>query len=121
MSRPMHVTGPLRERSPDRSVFTDPEDVKAILAVLDGDDCRAILEATDEEPMTATELSDALDLPLSTTYRKLEELTDAGFVDGGPRLDGTGTHATEYRNVLEDVSVSVDADRGTTVRVATRE
>jgi len=113
--------GPLRERSPDRSMVTDPDDVQAVLAVLDDGDCRAILEATDEEPMTASELSDALDLPLSTAYRKLEELADVGFVDGGPRLDGSGTHATEYRKVLADVSVSVSAERGTAVRVTTRE
>ncbi|RQG88895.1 ArsR family transcriptional regulator [Natrarchaeobius halalkaliphilus] len=84
-----------------------PIDPLAVLGALDDDACRAILEATSDESLTATELSDRCDIPASTAYRKVEKLADAGLVEERVRINTSGKHATEYRKSFDDVVVSV--------------
>ncbi|QLK25156.1 helix-turn-helix domain-containing protein [Natrinema zhouii] len=85
----------------------DPVDPQAVLAALDDDACRAILEATTEESLTATEVSEECDIPMSTAYRKVELLTEAELVEERVRINTSGKHATEYRTSFDDVLVSV--------------
>lgn len=80
---------------------------QTVFDVLDDSDCRAILEATSDEPLSAKEVSEACDLPLSSTYRKLEMLTDAGMVEELTRVRQSGKHASEYARLVDDVTVSV--------------
>ncbi|EMA31083.1 helix-turn-helix domain-containing protein [Halobiforma nitratireducens] len=96
-----------------RGWLTEEEtvDTDAVLSALDDDACRAILEATSEEALTATELSEQCDIPTSTAYRKVEKLTDAGLVTEQVRINTSGKHATEYRTCFDDVVVSL-ADGG---------
>nr|WP_254525470.1 helix-turn-helix domain-containing protein [Natrinema caseinilyticum] len=85
----------------------DPVDPQAVLAALDDDACRSILEATSEESLTATELSERCEIPMSTAYRKVEMLTEADLVTEQVRINTSGKHATEYRKNFDDVLVSV--------------
>ncbi|PGF15344.1 transcriptional regulator [Natrinema sp. CBA1119] len=85
----------------------DAVDPQTVIAALDDDDCRAILEATDEDSLTATELSEQCDIPMSTTYRKVEMLTEADLVDERVRINTSGKHATEYCKSFDNVLVSV--------------
>ncbi|MFA9414956.1 helix-turn-helix domain-containing protein [Natrinema sp. HArc-T2] len=94
----------------------DPVDPQAVLAALDDDACRAILEATAETALTATELSEECDIPMSTAYRKVEMLTEAELVTEQVRINTSGKHATEYRKNFDDVLVSV-ADGGVEVEL----
>ena len=64
----------------------DTADTSTLLAALEDEDCRAILEETDPEALSASELSEACDLPLSTTYRKVDKLTEAGLLEEQIRL-----------------------------------
>lgn len=58
----------------------DTEDaVQTVLDAFEDADCRAILDRTSDESLTASEVATACDLPLSTTYRKLELLTMRGY------------------------------------------
>ncbi|WP_126662739.1 ArsR/SmtB family transcription factor [Haloterrigena salifodinae] len=86
----------------------DSIDAGAVLGALDDDACRAILEATSEESLTATELSEQCDIPMSTAYRKVEKLTEAELVEERVRINTSGKHATEYRKSFDDVHVSID-------------
>ncbi|WP_226005490.1 winged helix-turn-helix domain-containing protein [Natrinema salinisoli] len=86
----------------------DQTDPQAVLTALDDDACRAILEATTEESLTATEVSEQCDIPMSTAYRKVELLTEADLVEEQVRINTSGKHATEYRKCFDDVLVSID-------------
>ncbi|WP_254531009.1 winged helix-turn-helix domain-containing protein [Natrinema gelatinilyticum] len=62
--------------------FSSSDDVPAfecVIAALDDGACREIV-AVLEEPMTVHEIAEATDRPLSTTYRKLDSLSEAGLV-----------------------------------------
>lgn len=84
--------------------------VETVLGALEDGDCRAILEVTSEDSLTAGEVSDSLDLPLSTAYRKLDTLTEAGLLDEEIRLSRSGKHTSEYVRAVEDVEISMDPD-----------
>lgn len=96
-------------------------DSESVLAALDDPDCRALLEATTDEALTAQELVDRCDVPRSTTYRKVEQLTEAGLLEEGVRLRKDGKHASEYRCAFEDVTISLSGSDGVEVGVSQAE
>lgn len=88
---------------------TEP-DAGGVLEALDDADCRRILEATSEGARTASELSETCDLPLSTTYRKIDRLTDTRLLRESIRIHRSGKHVNEYARNVEDVVISVADD-----------
>jgi len=90
----------------------DPDDVDldSVLDALNDDDCRRIVKAL-SEPMTAEELSDATGVPLSTTYRKLDRLTEAGLLEEGVEIRKDGQHVSRYILVFDEVSISLSENR----------
>ena len=102
----------LYEPTEDRSRLADCE---TVLAALEDPDCRALLEATTDEALTASELTARCDVPRSTTYRKLEQLTDAGLLEERVRLSADGKHASEYRRAVDDVTISLGDPDGVTI------
>ena len=87
----------------------DP-DLQPVLDALGDPDCRGILRTIGEDAKTALECSEAYDLPLSTTYRKLERLAEADLLVEEIRIRADGKHASEYRRGFDSVCVSVGTD-----------
>jgi DNA-binding transcriptional ArsR family regulator len=110
----MSQTPRARPKSPGstdtETKVSEASEVEALLGALEDEDCRAILEATDEDSLTANELSEACDLPLSTAYRKLDKLTETGLLDEQLRLSSNGKHTSEYVRSVDDVHVSIESD-----------
>ncbi|WP_122089560.1 helix-turn-helix domain-containing protein [Halalkalicoccus subterraneus] len=88
---------------------TEPE-LTTVLEALCDDDCREIAE-TVESAMTASELSEACDVPLSTTYRKLDTMTEATLLEESIEIRADGRHTSRYRLAFEEVLLSIDEDR----------
>ncbi|WP_226013200.1 winged helix-turn-helix domain-containing protein [Halomicrobium salinisoli] len=104
-----------------RDPFADDDSpaLEDVLDALDDDDCRAIVSVLDE-PMTASEISDESGVPLSTTYRKLEQLTEASLLYEGVELRPDGQHASRYAISFEDVVISLDDERAFEVEISRR-
>ena len=85
-------------------------DKEAVLGALADPGCRCILRAIGPSALTASECSAACDLPLSTTYRKLERLAEAGLLEEQLRLRRDGKHASQYRRRFDGVQVALDED-----------
>jgi DNA-binding transcriptional ArsR family regulator len=77
------------------------------MGALEDPDCRAILEVTSEQPLTASELCDRCGLSSSTAYRKLDELTDTGLLEESIRLSQSGTHTSEYSLAVSDLEIDL--------------
>lgn len=122
MSRaPQRPNEPGHNTTIDGSVVAQTEAaIQDILDALDDPDCRVILDATSDQALTASELSETCDLPLSTAYRKVDVLTEAGLLDERVRLSSSGSHTSEYARLVEDVHVSMDED-GLSLTVSRRE
>jgi DNA-binding transcriptional ArsR family regulator len=95
---------------------TDDEaaDATPICETLGDADCRTIAARLDE-PLTASEVSEQCDVPLSTTYRKLDRLTEVGLVAEGTRIDD-GHHASVYRPAFDAVTIE-RAEEGLTAEI----
>lgn len=93
-----------RLRQQEGSVSDDP-DVETVVELLDDEYARAILTATSEEPMTATQLGDRCDASLSTVYRRTERLVAAGLIDERTRPRADGHHDTVYYATLDRFEV----------------
>lgn len=105
----MKLTRPsARQTAENRAV--DSSNLGAVLGALEDSDCRQLLAATVDEARSATELSEQCDLPLSTTYRKVEKLTDAGLLAEQIRVCSSGKHTSEYTCTVGAVHLSVESD-----------
>lgn len=95
-----------------RDPFAESEgpDLDALLDALSDPDCRTLIGAIDE-PMTANELSESCEIPQSTTYRKLDQLSDATLLEELTEIRSDGRHTTRYAIAFEDVEVSLTDDR----------
>lgn len=96
-------------RHPSRE--EDPPSVDDVLDALADDAARRIVAAL-SEPKTASDLSEECDIPLSTTYRKLEKLTDASLLEESTDIRRDGQHTTRYSVSFETVTVSIDEANG---------
>lgn len=92
-------------RDPSRE--EDPPSVDDVLDALADDAARRIVTAL-TEPKTASDLSEECDIPLSTTYRKLEKLTDASLLRESTDIRRDGQHTTRYSVSFDSVTVSLD-------------
>jgi DNA-binding transcriptional ArsR family regulator len=92
-------------RDPSRE--EDPPSVDEVLDALADDAARRIVMAL-TEPKTASDLSEECDIPLSTTYRKLELLTDASLLRESTNIRRDGQHTTRYAVSFDSVTVSLD-------------
>ncbi|MFC7078812.1 ArsR/SmtB family transcription factor [Halorussus caseinilyticus] len=101
----------------DPAGVEDAPDLQALLDALDDPDCRAIVKEL-EEPMTASEISDAADIPLSTVYRKLDMLSEASLLSELTEVRSDGHHTTRYDLNFDEVSLSVTEDQELDVTVS---
>ncbi|MFB6187100.1 MAG: helix-turn-helix domain-containing protein [Halobacteriaceae archaeon] len=81
-----------------------------VLDALGDSDCRLILRELNE-PMTAQEISEKTDLPLSSTYRKLDFLSDTILLKEEIEIRENGNHTTYYAPDFEAVRVVVDKNK----------
>ncbi len=104
-----------------RDPFTDEDvpDLQDVLDALDDPDCRAIVRSLDE-PMTADQIAEAAEVPLSTTYRKLDLLTEASLLEEGTEIRPDGQHASRYTVAFEEVIIGLAEDREFDVDITRR-
>ncbi|MGA9399786.1 helix-turn-helix domain-containing protein [Haladaptatus sp.] len=113
MSQSQNVVGAVEtfEQSPKQRTVVENEDaVRDLLTVLNTSDCQAILDVTSNEALSASEISNRCELPLSTTYRKLNLLADDGLLEERVRISGAGKHVSEYARIVEDVVISMSPE-----------
>jgi predicted transcriptional regulator len=102
-------------RDPISSNGEEPT-LEAVVSALDDPDCRTIVRRL-EAPMTASELSERCDIPMSTTYRKLDRLSSASLLSEGTELRADGHHATIYEVDFDEVAVRLTEGRELTVEI----
>lgn len=92
-----------------------------LLSAIEDTECRRILSLTADGAMSARELAEALDIPLSTTYRKLDAMTDGGLLEERTRIHQAGKHANEYSPLIDDVVITIDQGVGVQIEVSRRD
>jgi DNA-binding transcriptional ArsR family regulator len=87
-----------------------------VLRLLDDEYARAILTATSRDPMSAKELTTAIDASPPTVYRRVDDLKAAGLLVEEVQYESSGHHYGIYRPAVERVTVTFE-DGEYTVRV----
>ncbi len=105
----------------DQGMVRDPfaadhPQLQDVLDALDDPECRTIIKHM-EKPMTAKEVSNRCDIPLSTTYRKLELLVEASLIEEQTEVRVSGRHTARYVLDFEEVNVALDEDRSLEVAI----
>ncbi|WP_201741583.1 ArsR/SmtB family transcription factor [Salinigranum halophilum] len=88
-------------------VNEDPPPAK-LFALLDDEYARRILAHLDQEPMSATELSERCDASPPTVYRRLDRLQRCGLLTEETRIDDRGNHYAVYESRFEGLAVVMD-------------
>lgn len=81
--------------------------LKAFLRAVDDTDCRDILSAIKDEAKAVKEVSDECDVPLSTAYRKINRLHEAGLIEEKVRLSGSGNHTNVYQEDFDGALITL--------------
>ena len=90
-------------------IVSEEKAKQRILSALADEYSRKILNATVENPMSALELSKRYEIPITTVYRRIEELVEAGLlaaVKSGRTTDGKWFDL--YRSLLRRIDVSFE-------------
>ena len=85
-------------------------DLQTVLDAVDDPGCRDIVSAL-EEPLSAKEISDRCDIPTTTTYRKIDMLTDATLLEERTEIRADGHHTARYLTDFEEVCLGLDPER----------
>lgn len=85
-------------------------DAQPVLTALQDEYCQQILGEINTTALSVEELVSRLDLSVSTTYRKVELLTDSTLVRESIKLNTTRGHHSVYVRVAEDVDLTVQQD-----------
>lgn len=90
----------------------DSDRLDDVLQVLGDERSRTILRelARNDGPLAAQQLAEQLEIPQSTTYRKLDDLTETPLVEERVGLDEGGHHRARYSVTVDGVVVSLDGD-----------
>lgn len=107
---------PLRSDRREMESQRDQQDCdsQAVLELLGNEDTQRMVECADT-PLTAAEFAERCGLALSTAYRKIDQLTEAGLLEESLRLTSNGHHPTQYQRAIDGVAVSVDGSDQLTV------
>lgn len=88
-----------------------------ILKLLADRDCQTILTSIGDETLSVKEISRTCDLPLSTTYRKIDQLTRTDLIEESIRIRRSGKHASEYTTPVNSVDLTVRGDARLRIRL----
>lgn len=92
----------------EESVGDDPDAIESVLAALGGKYAARILAAA-SDPMSAQELSDELDVPIATCYRRIEDLEAAGLLAcEGRKTSDRGRRTKIYQRTIDGAALSLD-------------
>lgn len=94
----------------DPADVEDAPDFQEVLDALDDPASRTIIKYLDE-PMTANELAETCDIPLSTMYRKLDRLDTASLVTEQTDIRPESQHTTRYKLAFEGLHLQLDAEQ----------
>ncbi|ARS91508.1 winged helix-turn-helix domain-containing protein [Natrarchaeobaculum aegyptiacum] len=93
-----------------RSERTDANS-QAVLSAL-GNKYSAEILCAAGTPKSAQTLSEDIEIPIATCYRRIEELVDAGLLTcEGRRLSEEGRRTNIYRRTLDEIEVDFSGER----------
>lgn len=111
-------TQKLRYRNKRGGKMKPTDSPETFLETLANPRSRAIIAAVAQDRCSVSEISEYCDLPLSTSYRKVDTLVENGILEDTLRINSSGRHEQEYTLSEESVSAVFRVDDAVDVRVS---
>jgi len=89
---------------------TNQDEIATVFDSLNDSDACAIMQALDDAALSAKEISDHCELPMSTTYRKLNQLSDLGLLEENTEISLEGKHVSTYRRSIDNIEITITDD-----------
>ncbi|MFT4947682.1 MAG: putative transcriptional regulator [Natronomonas sp.] len=87
-----------------------PNKTETFVRTITDDECCRLLSAIETEAKAVKELSEECEIPLSTTYRKVNRLQEAGLVREKIRLSSSGNHTSVYEQEFDGARITLSND-----------
>ncbi len=101
---------------PEFDLKTVSEKKNDILPAIIGDPyCREILEITQLVPKSAMEINSETHIPISTVYRRIQTLCDAGLVETTGSISEDGKKFFLYKSIFKEINVKFNGSLEITV------
>ena len=94
----MQILNPLKIKEPERKEF--------FLEIFSDKYCRLILEAITYTPKSGIEISNTKAIPLSTVYRRIQQLRDSKMIQTSGVIIDEGKRFFLYKSKIKDVNTS---------------
>jgi DNA-binding transcriptional ArsR family regulator len=91
-----------------------------LLEALADSTSRRILALLSDRVMTAPEVADATDVPLSTVYRKVDRLAETPLLEATYRIGTSGRQPRQYHCPITQVTVDVTGETDAAPEVEVR-
>ena len=88
----------------------DDERKNAILEMISDKYCRTILEVTMDKPKSAIEIANETKIPISTVYRRLQDLTDNRLLRISGTISNEGKKYFLYKSKVKEISTTVNGN-----------
>ncbi|MDS0474888.1 helix-turn-helix domain-containing protein [Natrinema sp. 1APR25-10V2] len=83
-------------------------DPQEIIEAIDSESSRRILAAASREPMTADELEQALDVSLTTVYRRTDDLVEVSFLEEETEISPKGDNYDSFKTAIRRVEFTIE-------------
>jgi len=106
--------------SDTEQVVCADDQIDQLVSALNDTKSRRILSETTREALSAHEISGQCDIPISTVYRKLEQLVDAGMLVERVRLSSHPDYTREYLLDVTAINVDIGGESGLSLVLSRR-
>ena len=89
----------------------DQEKKDAILELVSDKYCRAILKSTMAKPKSATDIVKETKIPISTVYRRLQDLNDNKLLSISGQISDDGKKLFLYKSKVRAISSTFDGNQ----------
>lgn len=86
------------------------ERIETFVRTVTDEECSRILTAIETEAKAVKEISEECAIPLSTAYRKINRLQEAGFVEEKIRLSSSGNHTSVYEQEFDGAMITLSQE-----------
>jgi len=97
-------------REPKQPVVDDERSIEEVLDTIGDRHARRVLAAISQDPKSAKDLADEVDLSLPTVYRRIEVLKEHDLVTEQTLVAEDGNHYKVYESNFESTVISLQDD-----------
>ncbi len=95
----------------------DDQSSKNLLKIISSENARKILKSTSKRSMSASQISEKCNIPLTKTYRWIKKLLNVKFIQGSGTISKEGRKIIFYKSLVKTIIFNPSSDNDSKVQV----